>query len=956
MSPNAKQGFFLKSRLARYTFFLFTGAALLPVLYIAYLSYDRVSEQLREQSFEQSRQLAKSLGMELFRRIESRDSALRRLTADYAFNGNPNLQDLTMFEDLWIHSEQGVTKALKGVPTTIPVLTSAQHAFIAEGRTVLAIRSDVATGGSAHLLLFRGLPKQTAEQSLLVASLPLTVMETLKELMPGSSELMLAGPESKPIFVSRNWLISVRTPLAQALSSAVSGYFDWEAETSAQLVAYWSLFTAPEYQFPGITVLVSADRAEALAPITRFRSVYLPVLILVVMCVALVTAQQLRRRLMPLVELRDATQQVAKGQLGVQLAVRGDDEIADLGNAFNDMTAKLESQFSSLEAMAALDREILASFDSRQIVETVVVHAGEMTDCQLVAMLELGDDPEDECLLSYTRQQDSDQLGKTSINLSAGDKSQLERAGGEYLETDAASPPDFLSILGGHSQEKSAYLVLPILLEDKLAAALIFGFEPSALPASEERAQLRQFADHITVAFTNARWEARLFEQAHYDDLTGLPNRVLLHDRLSQALNRAERSAGSVAVMFLDLDEFKLVNDSLGHAAGDKLLKICGERIVSRVRGLDTVVRFGGDEFVVVIPDLDASADSLVSSADGLALDILETLADPIVIDGVEMEARASIGIALYPDDGVSSEQLLAHADAAMYNAKGAGRNRHRFFRPEMNEEAMRRLGFREEVRRAIQQDEFRLYYQPKFDCLTDELVGAEALIRWQHPERGFVPPMEFIELAETMGSINEIGAWTLQRACSDVQSWIADGLRDIKVSVNLSPRQFRDSDVVAIVREQLDAHGLEPGRLELEVTETAVMDDTRQSIDILRHLHELGVSLSIDDFGTGYSSLGYLKDLAVDVLKIDQSFTRTMLSEPRVEAIVATIISLAHNLDLKVIAEGVETLDEKAKLLELGCDLCQGYLYSKPVPVEEFTRMLQEVSGQTSALEANCG
>ncbi|MFK7828767.1 MAG: putative bifunctional diguanylate cyclase/phosphodiesterase, partial [Congregibacter sp.] len=450
-------------------------------------------------------------------------------------------------------------------------------------------------------------------------------------------------------------------------------------------------------------------------------------------------------------------------------------------------------------------------------------------------------------------------------------------------------------------------------------------------------------------AFSNSRWEARLYEQAHYDSLTGLPNRVLLADRLGQALKGAERNQKAVALVFVDLDEFKFVNDSLGHAAGDQLLKICATRLTDSVRTEDTVVRFGGDEFVIVVPDIDGSEADVIAEVDTVVSKVLESLQHSTTIEGVEIQSRASLGIALYPDDGSSSEELTARADAAMYDAKASGRNCYRFYKPEMNAAAMRRLGFREEVRRAIKNDEFRLYYQPKHDCASDELVGAEALIRWQHPKHGFVPPIEFIELAEQMGCITEIGAWVLKKACEDIVSWRAQGLSTVKISVNLSPRQFQGSDVVSLVSEQLHAYCLEASSLEFEVTETALMDNAGESINILRRLRELGVGLSIDDFGTGYSSLGYLKDLPVDVLKIDRSFVVTMLEDARVEAIVSSIISLAHNLGLTVVAEGVETPEEKAKLLELGCDLCQGYLYNPPLKCAEFTELLAFSSGRAA-------
>lgn len=454
--------------------------------------------------------------------------------------------------------------------------------------------------------------------------------------------------------------------------------------------------------------------------------------------------------------------------------------------------------------------------------------------------------------------------------------------------------------------------------------------------------QLRKFADHVAVALSNARWEERLYHQAHYDTLTNLPNRALLKDRLEQAIARAQRNQDSVGVMFIDLDRFKLVNDSLGHGAGDRLLQNIAELLLQCVRSVDTVVRFGGDEFVVIIPDIH-QRDDVVGQLGIIARKILGSAGEEMVLGDHSVRAEASIGIALYPKDAQTADELVKHADTAMYHAKDQGRGCYRFFAPELNITATRRLNTEQELRHALQNNDFRVYYQPKYDCLSGTLCGAEALIRWQHPHKGLIVPGEFISVAEETGQIQQIGAWVLRSICEQIMTWRDAGLPMVRIAVNLSPRQFRDADVSAMVAQMPEKCGLDGSAIELEVTEGSVMENSAESIDKLRRLHSTGVHISVDDFGTGYSSLNYLRTLPIDTLKIDRSFVVQMLEDDRAGAIVSTIITLAHNLGLEVVAEGVENQQQKRQLQTLHCDVCQGYLYSPPLPTDKFTAILEK-------------
>ena len=422
---------------------------------------------------------------------------------------------------------------------------------------------------------------------------------------------------------------------------------------------------------------------------------------------------------------------------------------------------------------------------------------------------------------------------------------------------------------------------------------------------------------------------------ATHDALTGLPNRVLLDDRLAQAVAHANRDGQPFAALVVDLDRFKLINDSLGHRAGDVVLDEVSRRLNSVVRDIDTVARTGGDEFIIVI-----SPSGIPEDAVAIAHRIKEALRAPLRVSTVELHVTCSIGIAYYPTDANSADSLIARADAAMYCAKQRGRNNVQCFAQGMDEVTLGRVSLESDLHAAIEGRQFELHYQPKPDTQSGDVYSAEALIRWRHPQRGLIAPEEFIPLAEECGLINEIGAWVLREACRQCAEWQRNGLPALRVAVNVAATQFRRGDLLDVIRGALEGAGLAARFLEIELTESAVMTNPEESAAILEQLSRMGVLVSVDDFGTGYSSINYLRRFPIDKLKIDRSFVRDLDCE--VDAsIVQAIISLAHSLKLKVVAEGVETPDQLRFLRTLGCDQYQGFHFSPPLPAREFAELL---------------
>ncbi len=428
----------------------------------------------------------------------------------------------------------------------------------------------------------------------------------------------------------------------------------------------------------------------------------------------------------------------------------------------------------------------------------------------------------------------------------------------------------------------------------------------------------------------------RLAFMATHDELTGLPNRSLLDDRLEQVITYSRRRKVKAAVLFLDLDQFKTINDSLGHSVGDKLLQQVAERIAFQMRESDTVARFGGDEFVVLVSDFQCIQD-----VSNIAEKLLFVIKQPYIIDGYDLRVTSSIGISICPDDSNVAETLIQNADTAMYLSKNMGRNAFQFYTKDIHDNVVRKLQLEDALRKAVEEQQFILYYQPKVNLISKRICGMEALIRWQHPDIGIVSPLEFIPLAEETGLIIEIGEWVIGEAFGQMKQWSETFSWLNDMAINLSARQFQQAGFVSTITKMLKETGVESANIDFEITESMIMNDVKAAIHVLSELKLLGVSISIDDFGTGYSSLSYLKHLPADSLKIDRSFVRDLVNDPDDQAITKSIIALADNLNLSVIAEGIETSEQEEMLTAMGCEYAQGYYYSRPVPAAEMQQLL---------------
>jgi diguanylate cyclase (GGDEF)-like protein len=476
----------------------------------------------------------------------------------------------------------------------------------------------------------------------------------------------------------------------------------------------------------------------------------------------------------------------------------------------------------------------------------------------------------------------------------------------------------------------AAGLIVPMKAAGSIAALEFFSRAPHAIDA-DLTDSVRAIALQIAQYMQRKRAETELRHMASHDALTGLANRSALQLGLARAIKRSNRHQKRFAVMFVDFDGFKRFNDTLGHGVGDAMIKACGERLAGVLREDDTAARFGGDEFVLVLENLTKASDAAV-----VAEKVLSCCAEPLVIDGRELRVTACIGVSIYPEDGADGETLVKNADTAMYRAKDKGHGSCQFYAAQMNAQGAERLVLEDGLRRAIERGELELHYQPKMDLHTQRIVGVEALMRWRHPTLGLVSPAQFISIAEDTGLIVPLGKWALQTACAVARDWQQRGLPPLQMSVNLSPRQLTSPTLIADISEVLATSGLDPTLLELEITEGAMMKSPEQAAALLQEIRGMGIGLAIDDFGTGYSSLSYLTRFPLSTVKIDRSFVHDLSTHPDAQALIQGIITLAHGLRMKVVAEGVETAEQLAYLRSHGCDQIQGYWLCKPMPAQD--------------------
>ena len=905
---------YLQSRVARRLFVLFLLAALVPVALLGLVTYNQVKHHLIDLSQQQLRQESKTFGMSLIGRLQVLREALRRHAAEAVDSGRVDPAGHDGFSGFVRVDEQDLR------------LTDAQQRQLMLGEVVLLAENP----GHYSMLL-----RLTGPHSLLQGHVqPATLWSDASIVTPycvldATGEVQYCSPEISGF--------QIRLPAAR---SSNSGVFIWQSPQETYLAAYWHALLQAPFANQGLTVVTLHARTEILAELTHFRMMFPAVLALALAAAAWLSLGQIRRQMQPLHTLTVGAHRLAQGDFDVAVDIQSQDEFGDLARAFKRMSLRLKQKFHLLEALGELDRAILSASEMEYVVQTVLEHAPLTVNCDFIIVLQTKNDPvQGEGWLSYRIIDGPPQTLKANVTLDATTLTHLT-SDQPWLELESNNPAaGFLHPL--FESGLAAAWLFPAAVDSHLSTVFILGYRERAAETQEMLQVGRSIADRLTVAGSNIAWEEKLYHNAHYDALTDLPNRVLLRDRVEQAINRAKRDGRAVAVMLLDLDRFKEVNDTMGHSSGDELLARVADKLSGLLRESDTIARLGGDEFVILLTDLERGNEATAASS--MAEKLLKTLTKPVTLDEQTVNIGASIGIALYPDNSQTYEDLLKGADAAMYESKRIQRGGYRFYSTDINRRAKERFHLVQELRLALERNEFLLYYQPKVEVGSGRIVSAEALIRWQSPTRGLLPPGLFIGMIDEIGLSHQLGEWVLRTACAQLAAWDRLGLPAITLSVNVLPSELLQSDYVDRVLEIITSSGLKPERIELEILEETAVDSSEETKAKLFQLSTQGVKIALDDFGTGYSSLIYLTRIPANILKLDRGFICELATSPRQLSIVAGIITLARHLDMKTVAEGVETGAQRDILEVLECDLIQGYLYSPPLPAKDFSQLLQQ-------------
>ncbi|WP_292754416.1 EAL domain-containing protein [Methylophaga sp. UBA4502] len=927
-----------RNKVARRILLSFVVASLIPVLVLGVLSFHQVSQQLYQQSYDVLQKSSKDYGLRLIDRLVLAESALR-LLANRIERSNRGLRDQNLFRDQKIQKQfndlaiitgTGQRASLLGDTRMVPYLTKEEIEAVRSGLTLIkAVDSDEL--GIKQIWIALNFNEKTPDAGILMAELH---PEALWEVDNMGINQLLVMTE-----VGESWFSSlpnqlVPNQLLTELLDKYSGSFNQNIGDNVYLGGFWQAPIGNMFASPDLIIVHAQPKSIALSAIDYFTKVYPPVILLTVLIVAFLSTKLIAKYLSPLSALKKATERIADGQFDYQVEVDSKDEFEALADSFNEMTRRLRSQFEIQSTMAEIDRQILSVLNADEIVETALNRLPGILFSDLISIAKF--DAENRLLVAvHTRHEDQHyDLEEQSIAITDEDLAELQQSQGSVLEiNENRLLPVYLKIL--NLAGNWFYLVIPVVVNGQVAASISFAYQQPKVIGNELKSIARSFGDRIAVALSNAAWEEKLFQQAHFDGLTGLPNRLVLNERLQQEIARADRDSKQLAVFFLDLDRFKNVNDSLGHSAGDELLVKVAKHLSNSIRTTDLVVRMSGDEFVVLITDIDNP--DLINM---IANKVLKAVDTTSIVAGQSVKSTASMGIAMYPADAVTPEDLLKYADSAMYYAKNDGRANFRFYSADMTEKALENIKLEHDLREAISKGEIVVYYQPKFDS-DKNIIGAEALIRWKHSELGMISPAKFIPIAEQSMLIVEIGRWVLEQTCELIKSFTNLGIEPVPISVNISGVEFDRPDIVPNVAEILKRTRVNPDFIELELTENVAIGNREACIERMHQLKALGLRLAMDDFGTGFSSLSYLQDLPLDVLKIDQHFIRELDTGINSQAIVRAILALADGLHMQVIAEGVETESQLTFLQDHQCKFFQGFLFSRPIPAAELVKLL---------------
>lgn len=921
-----------QSRVGKRALLLFIVTALVPLAAMALFSLSQVRDLLLEQASNRLAIAAKTYATGVYDRLlTARDAAMLVAAQPVADVGAVGLIARS-FDSLAAVGRNGEARVFKGTPSPEMGRLVEEYLSMASRPRVLLRRTE-----SGKLFLLQQATVARASDVLAAELDSDYIWGDEQDLKAGTIICVAEGDSFGRLHCPNGQDLDLPALLKNAGPGTEQSDIVWSKGNITQRGRMWAQFMRNDFAAPDWYFTLSVPEDDVLVAVYTFRRVFFPVVLLALLLIAWVSIRQIRAMLIPLGRLMTGTRRVADNDFSARVDVASKDEFGELGEAFNSMSGRLGRQFQASQAHSEIDRLILERHDLDRIVEAAFFHAKLLLPAVRLSAVLLDRDDQVFGRFFQLKGAPAEDHGNMAIDAVAVPHSTWpDLSSSTIVRYEHKQPiPDWLQLADPHGQHQT--WVQPLVWGKTACGWLLATREGEATFGEEDRQTISELASRLAVAVASAWREDELFQRAHYDSLTGLPNRSLFGDRLQLEIARSRREGRSLAVMFVDIDHFKSVNDSYGHVAGDALLFESANRIRETIRESDTVSRHGGDEFTVLVTDFREQRDALV-----IGNNIIETLSRPFSVAGRDCFLSATVGIAIFPDNGETSEVLLKHADTAMYRAKAAGRGLALFFEERMNVEVVARLTIDSELRRAIECGELELYYQPQVSLKQNTIVACEALLRWNHPVRGILSPSAFIAVAEESGLIASIGRWVIEQTCRQLLLWRREGLQLERVSVNVSARQFREESFVEHIRSTVVEAGL-ASSIEFEITETVLLERTDLLEGKLKQISAFGSSIALDDFGTGFSSMAYLKKLPVDAVKIDRMFIEDVDRSSDGRAFVQAIISMAHALGKWVVAEGAERDTQMAILRELDCDLVQGYCFSRPLPAVEFAEFVKE-------------
>ena len=906
---------FFQSKVARRIFFLFIFSALIPVIMLAILQALQLEQQSSDKNKLEVRQESKKIGMNLLEKFAFLDSKL-----------------------IWISNHSG-----KNDFDLIDKKESNASKFLPDFDSLTLEKNGKSSVLSGDLMTISS-SYPPASHSRIMSVVHEKTVDVYFIFKPNSTYTLTGKLDKKALCKVDNkagtltWIIDGQDRIICQNSSAKlpqelhgrnvhSGVFDWQWDNKDYFVGYWSIFLQYYFESNNWKVVFAQPKVSYLSKAKSLVSIFLPTTMIALILSMFFSQFQIRRYLIPLEKLTGAIRRISKGKFESPLVITSGDEFEELGEAFNTMTKQLNQQFQALSLLSDLDRTILLNPDVEKVIKIIsanlknivdydVLVIGTMTQETQLTMKVLIDD-----LILKKQHMEKLLIAREDIEI-------LRKSKKNTLSLPHKKPPPYLSRL---NQLERHFIVFPISHQNHLLAVICVGFCELEAQSQCNTLTLMDIFNRISVVYTHLEWEKKLYHQAHYDDLTNLPNRFFLHIQLKKAIASAKSKRLFGVLMFIDLDNFKDINDTLGHSIGDLFLIEVASIMKNALAQRGMLARVGGDEFTILITDI-KSQEKAKQIATEVAENILASLGLPIQLVNNEFRASASIGIVVYSDNGFSSTDLLRCADMSMYKAKESGKNLFVFFSDELEHVLRERNELIKDLHIAIEKEQFVLYFQPKIDSSNNQMIGAEVLLRWQHPTRGMISPNIFISLAEESNLIISLGNWVFRAVCRQIQAWQEQNIVCPPLAVNLSPKQFLYEGFEKYVQDILEETKVKSSQIEFEITEGTLISSFSKTISIMQNFNAMGISFSLDDFGTGYSSLSYLKVLPIKTIKIDQSFVINKLHDEKNINIVQAIITLASNLNLEVIAEGVETKFESELLDKMGCRIQQGYYFSYPL------------------------